>query len=97
MSIELEVSQQYYILSVDIKKMLDLNKANRNVDGSSYLDSCMSTYKNLYEHSGVLQRKMRDKLTTVDCDMVTPDLLGLDEMPCNNGELSYDYFGNTKV
>ena len=95
MSTELEVSQQYYIMSVDIKKMLDLNVENRNIDGSSYLDNCMSTYKNLFEQSGVLPRKMRDKLTTVDCDMVTPDLPGLGDMPCNEYDFSKkNYFSN---
>jgi hypothetical protein len=94
MSTELEVSQQYYIMSVDIKKMLDLNVENRNIDGSSYLDNCMSNYKNLFEQSGVLPRKMRDKLTTVDCDMVTPDLPGLGDMPCNEYDFSNkNYFG----
>jgi hypothetical protein len=95
MSIELEVSQQYYIMTIDIKKMLDLDVKNRNIDASTYLETCMSTYKNLFEQSGALQRKMRDKLTTIDCDMVTQDLPGLDEMPCN--EFSEKNYFSTEV
>ena len=87
MSIELEVSKEYYILSIDINKMLDLNKANRDIGAMTYLDGCMSNYKKLFEYSGILPQKTKDKLTVLDCDMVTPDLLGLSDMPCN------EYFG----
>ena len=74
MSVELDVSKDYYLLSIDIHKTLALNKENRNIDASTYLDSCMSMYKNLFVHSMVLEKKMKDKLTTLDCDMITPDL-----------------------
>jgi len=83
MTIEIEVSKEYYLLSVDIFKTLSLNRDHRNIDATSYLDSCLSNYKNLYENSGVLEKKIRDQMTLVDCDMITPDLNGYEDMPCH--------------
>ena len=78
MSVELEVSKEYYLLSIDINKMLNLNKKNRDIGAATYLESCMNNYKKLFESSGTLQRKMKDKLTVLDCDMVSTE----EDMPC---------------
>jgi hypothetical protein len=66
MSIELVVSKDYYLLSVNIFKILNLDRANRNIDGGAFLDSCLSTYSKLFENSCVLQKKVLDKLTVID-------------------------------
>jgi len=91
MSVELEVSKEYYLLTIDISKMLDLNKKNRDIGAKTYLDSCMSSYRKLFENSGTMQRKMKDKLTVLDCDMVMKDFQGMEDMPCRGGE-GGDYF-----
>jgi hypothetical protein len=84
MSVELDVSKDYYILSIDIHKILGLNKENRNIDASTYLDSCMSSYKNLFMHSMVLQKRIKDKLITLDCDMISPDVPAFTDLPCKD-------------
>ena len=91
MSVELDVSKDYYILSIDIHKILGLNKENRNIDASTYLDSCMSSYKNLYMHSMVLQKRIKDKLITLDCDMISPDIPAFTDLPCKDSNDIIDY------
>lgn len=65
MGVENDVSKEYYLLSVDIYKILRLKRYNRNIDAYSFLDNAMSKYKNLYENSAVLQKKIPDKLTII--------------------------------
>ena len=94
MSIENDVSKDYYLLSIEINKMLNLKKENRHVDPSTYLDDCMITYKKLFTDSGVLQRKMNDKLTALDCDMIIPELPGMEDLPCNDKLLDVHISGS---
>lgn len=82
MSIELEASKEYYMLAVDIGKMLELQRDHRDIGATTFLDSCMSSYKKLFEYSGTLQKKLKDKLTIIDCDMMMSDLPGMEDMPC---------------
>lgn len=91
MSVELDVSKDYYILSIDIHKILGLNKENRNIDASTYLDSCMSNYKNLFMHSMVLQKRIKDKLITLDCDMISPDIPAFTDLPCKDSKDIIDF------
>jgi hypothetical protein len=99
MSIEMEASKEYYILSIDINKILGLNKENRNIDASTYLDNCLSTYKKLFENSIVLEKSIKDKLTILDCDMLPPgSLLDSTQLPCKEtaGMRNLDYFINIR-
>jgi hypothetical protein len=66
---ELEKSRDFYILAVDIYKTLQLRRENRNIDGSTYLEQCLSTYNKLFENSNVLSKFITDKLTNIDVDL----------------------------
>ena len=68
MGVENDVSKEYYLLSVDISKILSLKRFNRNIDAYSFLDNAMSKYKNMYENSAVLQKRIVDKLILIDCN-----------------------------
>ena len=65
---ELSVSRDLYILAVDISKTLQLKRDNRAVDGGAYLDSCLATYKKLFENSTVLTKKIPDRITAIESD-----------------------------
>ncbi len=62
---EIGLSKEYYLLSVNIYKMLQLERRNRNVDGRAYLDEIYSHYMKLYENSALLNTKIRDTLTPI--------------------------------
>ena len=66
---ELEVSRSYYLLSVDISKILKLDRSNRTIEAGTFLDSTIGTYKNLFENSAVIERKLNDKLVGIDEDI----------------------------
>jgi len=68
MNNELEKSRDFYLLGIDIFKILKLKRENRNIDGSTYLEQCLSDYSKLFENSNVLSKTIRDKLTDIDSE-----------------------------
>ena len=60
---ELVCSKDFYLLAIDIFKMLSLQANNRNVDGRKYLDEKYQIYIKLVENSALLRRKINDSLT----------------------------------
>ena len=97
MNNELEKSRDFYLLGIDIYKILQLKRENRNVDGSTYLEQSISTYSKLFENSNVLTKNIKDKLTNLDLDLdaniskkcdekdtpVTIDVAEKDDSPLN--------------
>ena len=66
MANELDASRDFYLLSIDIFKTLNLKRENRSVDGNVYLESCLSKYSKLFENSNVLTKHINDKLINID-------------------------------
>jgi hypothetical protein len=66
MANELDASRDFYLLSIDIYKTLQLKRENRSVDGNVYLESCLSKYSKLFENSNVLMKNIKDKLINID-------------------------------
>ena len=72
MDSELTISRDFYLLSIDIFKTLQLKRENRNVDGSAYLDGSIATYSKLFENSNVLTKSIKDKLTNFELETISP-------------------------
>ena len=83
MSKELVVSKEFYILSTDIFKMLSLDRANRNVDGKTFLDESYNRYIKLYEQSNLLNKKIKDSLRPL--------------LPDTSSDKSSDISGENKI
>jgi len=62
------LSKDYYILSIEIYKILNLQEADRSVDGLQFCNECYSTYKALIESSTLLKLR-RDELIKIDIDL----------------------------
>jgi hypothetical protein len=62
MEIEREMSKEFYTLSIDIYKILQLDRGNRQVSGLNYLEKKYNTYQKLYEQSNLVQGQLNDKL-----------------------------------
>lgn len=62
---ELQVSKEYYMLSISIFKMINLERQNRSIDGKSFLDEVYSTYTKLYERSNLLKVELDDNLAKI--------------------------------
>jgi len=60
---ELNCSKDFYLLAIDIYKILSLLPTNRNIDGKTYLDEKYQIYIKLVENSALLRRKINDSLT----------------------------------
>ena len=60
---EREMSKEFYTLSIDIYKILQLERSNRQISGLNYLEKKYSTYQKLYEQSNLIQNQLNDKLT----------------------------------
>jgi hypothetical protein len=71
MEVELTGSKEFYVLSTDIYKYLQLKEANRSVDGNTFLTECYSRYIKLVESSIILKKRVEDKLVDIPVP-VTP-------------------------
>jgi hypothetical protein len=64
---EVSLSKDFYSLSIEIYKTLNLSEKDRNVDAVSFLNTCYSQYKQLVEASTLMQTNIRkDELVKID-------------------------------
>jgi hypothetical protein len=71
MEVELTGSKEFYVLSTDIYKYLQLKETNRSVEGNTFLTECYSRYIKLVESSIILKKRVEDKLVDIEIP-VTP-------------------------
>ena len=62
---ELLMSKDFYLLSIDIFKILSLKSDNRHTDLRAYLDIQFGIYIKLIENSNIIDKKIKDNLTDV--------------------------------
>jgi hypothetical protein len=62
MEVELISSKDFYLLSIDIFKILSLERANRIVNANSYLDEKYQTYCKLIENSNLIHEQIKHEL-----------------------------------
>ena len=74
MELELGSSKDFYILSIDIFRLLSLKPENRGIDRKTFLDEKYQVYCKLIESSNILDKKMIDKLTPIlqHIDVIPP-------------------------
>ena len=95
MEVELLAQREFYILSISIYKVLQLDAENRNVDMKLLLEETFSQYQKLIENSNVVEKRVKDKLTLLDggndsrtlssvSSSATP--LSIDQIPNENVE-----------
>ena len=63
---ELMASKDYYILSIEIFKVLTLDRENRSIGGKTFLEASYGTYVKLIENSNVIDNKISDRLAYID-------------------------------
>jgi len=63
---ELMASKDYYILSIEIFKVLQLDRENRSIKGKTFLEASYGTYVKLIENSNIIDRKISDRLTNIE-------------------------------
>jgi hypothetical protein len=91
---EIQLSRDYYVLSIDIYKNLNLSNDNRP-DPKTYLNECYSQYVKLIEQSTLNNKIKKDELLKIDmndddCDTLsssssssTPTRLSIRTIPRN--------------
>ena len=68
MLLRLLKQKDFYILSISIYKVLQLDDENRNIDMKLFLEETFANYQKLIENSNVVAKKIKDKLTFVDVE-----------------------------
>ena len=68
MEVELVAQKDFYILSISIYKVLQLDDENRNMDMKLFLEETFANYQKLIENSNVVAKKIKDKLTLIDVE-----------------------------
>ena len=66
MESDLTYSRDYYLLAIDIYKVLSLDPDNRNGDGGTFLDDKFNIYRKMVENSNILDKKIMDQLAPID-------------------------------
>tara|TARA_R110000851_G_scaffold75320_1_gene166096 strand:+ start:571 stop:1161 length:591 start_codon:yes stop_codon:yes gene_type:complete len=80
--LELDMSKDFYSLSIEINKMLTLKPEDRGEDGIAYLNKKYSNYQDLVRRSNLLCKKFKkDKLTHIQLLQISGN---------TNGETSSD-------
>ena len=64
---EVSLSKDYYILSIEIFKVLALSENDRSVNALQFMNECYGTYKALIESSNLLKLR-RDELLRIDIE-----------------------------
>ena len=79
MEVELNSSKDFYILAIDIFRMLSLTAENRGIDGKTFLDEKYQVYCKLVETSDIIGKKMKENLIPVKLqnDLVIRDFIPL--------------------
>ena len=65
---ELSVSKEYYLLAIDIQKILTLSRDNRPPNAKEILEEKFQQYHKLFEGSQLLQKKITDRLAPLPRD-----------------------------
>lgn len=66
MESELLNSKEFYLLSIDIFKTLNLSKEHRPIPAKEYLEKIYSHYCKIIENSNLLVKKINDKLISIN-------------------------------
>ncbi len=64
---EISLAKEFYILSIEIFKILNLQEQDRNCDAVQFMNVCYSNYKALVESSTLLKLR-KDELIRIDID-----------------------------
>ena len=64
---EISLSKEFYLLSIEIFKILNLQEQDRNCDAVQFMNVCYSNYKALVESSTLLKLR-KDELIRIDID-----------------------------
>ena len=68
---EIALSKDFYILSVNIFKMISLNEEDREITAMQFLNDCYSQYIKLIEQSSLLRNNIKhDELTKIDVKQI---------------------------
>ena len=68
MEVELVAQKDFYILSISIYKVLQVDEEYRNIDMKLILEETFANYQKLIENSHVVAKKIQDKLTVIDVE-----------------------------
>ena len=64
---EISLSKEYYLLSIEIFKILNLQEQDRNCDAVQFMNNSYAQYKALVESSTLLKLR-KDELIRIDID-----------------------------
>ena len=62
---ELLASKDFYLLGIEIFKILSLTRENRAIDGKVFLEEKFSTYQKLIENNSPIQKELKDNLSPI--------------------------------
>lgn len=66
MESDLLYSRDFYLLAIDIFKVISLEHCNRNGDGKTFMEDKFNVYRKMIENSNILDKAIIDQLAPID-------------------------------
>tara|TARA_R110000803_G_scaffold83754_2_gene149821 strand:- start:1885 stop:2232 length:348 start_codon:yes stop_codon:yes gene_type:complete len=63
---EFAASKEYYLLAVEIFKILNVDRSRRSISGKDFLEDIMNRYRKLIEQTNLSQTKIPDTLVPLE-------------------------------
>ena len=90
---ELLASKDFYLLGIDIYKVLKLNRENRMVNPNIFMDDKYKIYCKLIENSNIINKHIKDQLAPID-DKILSSLNSVSSVgsdsPCKKSDSSLE-------
>lgn len=67
---ELLASKDFYLLGIEIFKVLSLARENRAIDGKVFLEEKFSTYQKLIENNSPIHKSLKDNLSPIPSALI---------------------------
>lgn len=68
---ELIASKDFYLLGIEIFKVLSLARENRSINGKVFLEEKFSTYQKLIENNSPIQKTLKDNLSPIPAALIS--------------------------
>ena len=68
---ELLASKDFYLLGIEIFKVLSLARENRSINGKVFLEEKFSTYQKLIENNSPIQKNIKDNLSPIPTALIS--------------------------
>ena len=92
MELELSVSKQFYLLSIDIYKTLAINRHQRHISGKFYIEQKFQEYARIFATANVISDNLPDSMTVKNSALSLGNLTDIEHIVQHRADSAADNF-----